>query len=170
MWFWSFATFRKPDIWQNHSRTTNLGAATHNPKPQNTLKCKDLYNNKDKKMERMMGFEPTTSTLARLRSTPELHPLWMTGCLAASVWQKIYMGIRIWQDFFREKSVFFPGSCLKITVCRVADGSSHIYQRHLEGRGRGVCLSRLFLFHGEPCQQSVCRVQIVPGFQVDMNE
>ena len=26
-------------------------------------------------MERMMGFEPTTSTLARLRSTPELHPL-----------------------------------------------------------------------------------------------
>ena len=28
-------------------------------------------------MERMMGFEPTTSTLARLRSTPELHPLWM---------------------------------------------------------------------------------------------
>ena len=22
-----------------------------------------------------MGFEPTTSTLARLRSTPELHPL-----------------------------------------------------------------------------------------------
>ena len=24
-----------------------------------------------------MGFEPTTSTLARLRSTPELHPLWM---------------------------------------------------------------------------------------------
>ena len=27
------------------------------------------------KMERMMGFEPTTSTLARLRSTPELHPL-----------------------------------------------------------------------------------------------
>ena len=122
------------------------------------------------KMERMMGFEPTTSTLARLRSTPELHPLWMTGCLAASMWQKIYMGIRIWQDFFREKSVFFPGSCLKITVCRVADGSLHIYQRHLEGRGREVCLSRLFLFHGEPCQQSVCRVQIVPGFQVDMNE
>ena len=30
---------------------------------------------KKKKMERMMGFEPTTSTLARLRSTPELHPL-----------------------------------------------------------------------------------------------
>ena len=25
--------------------------------------------------ERMMGFEPTTSTLARLRSTTELHPL-----------------------------------------------------------------------------------------------
>ena len=25
--------------------------------------------------ERVMGFEPTTSTLARLRSTPELHPL-----------------------------------------------------------------------------------------------
>ena len=25
-------------------------------------------------VERMMGFEPTTSTLARLRSTPELHP------------------------------------------------------------------------------------------------
>ena len=24
--------------------------------------------------ERMMGFEPTTSTLARLRSTTELHP------------------------------------------------------------------------------------------------
>ncbi len=24
--------------------------------------------------ERVMGFEPTTSTLARLRSTPELHP------------------------------------------------------------------------------------------------
>ncbi len=92
------------------------------------------------KMERMMGFEPTTSTLARLRSTPELHPLWMTGCLAASVWQKIYMGIRIWQDFFREKSVFFPGSCLKITVCRVADGSLHIYQRHLEGRGEGSLL------------------------------
>jgi hypothetical protein len=31
-------------------------------------------------MERMMGFEPTTSTLARLRSTPELHPLgWVSG-------------------------------------------------------------------------------------------
>ena len=27
-----------------------------------------------KKMERAMGFEPTTSTLARLRSTPELRP------------------------------------------------------------------------------------------------
>jgi hypothetical protein len=26
----------------------------------------------------MMGFEPTTSTLARLRSTPELHPLEMS--------------------------------------------------------------------------------------------
>ena len=26
------------------------------------------------KMERAMGFEPTTSTLARLRSTPELRP------------------------------------------------------------------------------------------------
>ena len=27
-----------------------------------------------------MGFEPTTSTLARLRSTPELHPLgWVSG-------------------------------------------------------------------------------------------
>ena len=25
-------------------------------------------------MERAMGFEPTTSTLARLRSTPELRP------------------------------------------------------------------------------------------------
>ena len=31
-----------------------------------------------KKLERMMGFEPTTSTLARLRSTPELHPLEMS--------------------------------------------------------------------------------------------
>ena len=27
-----------------------------------------------KKLERAMGFEPTTSTLARLRSTPELYP------------------------------------------------------------------------------------------------
>ena len=27
-----------------------------------------------KKLERVIGFEPTTSTLARLRSTPELHP------------------------------------------------------------------------------------------------
>ena len=27
------------------------------------------------KLERVMGFEPTTSTLATLRSTPELHPL-----------------------------------------------------------------------------------------------
>lgn len=26
-------------------------------------------------MERVMGFEPTTSTLARLHSTTELHPL-----------------------------------------------------------------------------------------------
>lgn len=26
----------------------------------------------------MMGFEPTTSTLARLRSTTELHPLFYT--------------------------------------------------------------------------------------------
>ena len=26
------------------------------------------------KLERAMGFEPTTSTLARLRSTPELYP------------------------------------------------------------------------------------------------
>ncbi len=25
-------------------------------------------------MERVKGFEPSTSTLARLRSTPELHP------------------------------------------------------------------------------------------------
>ena len=29
----------------------------------------------EKKMEREMGFEPTTSTLARLHSTTELHPL-----------------------------------------------------------------------------------------------
>ena len=28
-----------------------------------------------------MGFEPTTSTLARLRSTPELHPLGTIGAL-----------------------------------------------------------------------------------------
>lgn len=40
-----------------------------------------------------MGFEPTTSTLARLRSTPELHPLEIVGRLAASVWQKIYTGL-----------------------------------------------------------------------------
>ena len=29
-------------------------------------------------MERVKGFEPSTSTLARLRSTPELHPLLQT--------------------------------------------------------------------------------------------
>lgn len=28
-------------------------------------------------MERAKGFEPSTSTLARLRSTPELYPHWL---------------------------------------------------------------------------------------------
>ena len=36
--------------------------------------------------ERMMGFEPTTSTLARLRSTTELHPRFL--CFApVAVWR-----------------------------------------------------------------------------------
>ena len=38
-------------------------------------------------MERMMGFEPTTSTLARLRSTPELHPLWMGQRTGTGRWE-----------------------------------------------------------------------------------
>ena len=40
-------------------------------------------------MERAMGFEPTTSTLARLRSTPELRPHYSnTVTLALEIWIK----------------------------------------------------------------------------------
>ncbi len=34
-----------------------------------TLEKKDFM-----RLERVKGFEPSTSTLARVRSTPELHP------------------------------------------------------------------------------------------------
>ena len=56
---------------------------------------------KKKKMERMMGFEPTTSTLARLRSTPELHPLdWK---LTYGVRDELYSFCWVMQEFFMKK-------------------------------------------------------------------
>ena len=44
------------------------------------------------KLERVMRFELTTSTLARLRSTPELHPR-----LSLSGWQGYYVMQRVIQ-------------------------------------------------------------------------
>ena len=58
-------------------------------------------------MERMMGFEPTTSTLARLCSTPELHPLWMTGALRHPCGRK-YIGLSGFGKIFLEKNSCSP--------------------------------------------------------------
>lgn len=53
-----------------------------------------------------MGFEPTTSTLARLRSTPELHPLWMTGALRRPC-GKEYIEVSGFGKIFLEKNSCF---------------------------------------------------------------
>ncbi len=66
--------------WMPHRLQTAAKAATLRYDPsrvdclQTTLKTPAKFPSHSKLMERMMGFEPTTSTLARLRSTPELHP------------------------------------------------------------------------------------------------
>ena len=59
-----------------------------------------------KKLERMMGFEPTTSTLARLRSTPELHPLENIGALQRPCAGKYIRFFGLGKIFFREKILF----------------------------------------------------------------
>ena len=55
-----------------------------------------------------MGFEPTTSTLARLRSTPELHPLEMIGALQRPCAEE-YIRFSGLGKIFLEKKSCFPG-------------------------------------------------------------
>ncbi len=54
-----------------------------------------------------MGFEPTTSTLARLRSTPELHPHILGMCYVSNVHPKAGDGIRT-HDFNLGKVALYP--------------------------------------------------------------
>ena len=51
-------------------------------------------------LERVKGFEPSTSTLARLRSTPELRPHRCDGCIYAIKKNKL-------QVFFLKKIKYF---------------------------------------------------------------
>ena len=48
-----------------------------------------------KKLERAMGFEPTTPTLARLCSTPELRPLRLRSTAARRIWRKAKSNARL---------------------------------------------------------------------------
>ena len=52
-------------------------------------------------MERAKGFEPSTSTLARLRSTPELHPHSVS---TPSDYNEVKSDCK---TFFKKKQLFF---------------------------------------------------------------
>ena len=75
------------------------------------------------KMERAMGFEPTTPTLARLCSTPELHPRglsisrvflgWTCQQLADRAFVALNTVIRLEQGL-----VAMTGGMLTVTDCR----------------------------------------------------
>ena len=45
-----------------------------------------LFIEQKRRLERVKGFEPSTYTLARYRSTPELHPRLPAAFLAICVW------------------------------------------------------------------------------------
>ena len=68
-----------------------------------------------------MGFEPTTSTLARLRSTPELHPLGCVNRLVHRLLQVARKGACCGRD-----STCFPDVCksffrvFRVCVCLFA--------------------------------------------------
>ena len=71
-----------------------------------------------KKLERVMRFELTTSTLARLRSTPELHPHLArpADCHTASVWQVENADKKPSSEKFRRRAKRMIGMSRYLTV------------------------------------------------------
>ncbi len=83
-----------------------------------------------------MGFEPTTSTLARLRSTTELHPLCLTYTQTKSCGVKagsLYTFLLYLQDFFSKISFFYKNS-IRIDEA----GCSSYHYSHGTKTGSGI--------------------------------
>jgi hypothetical protein len=71
--------------WQVASCTAKVKAGKHKSRPEAACASVRL----EGKLERAKGFEPSTPTLARLCSTPELHPLERPfRAAAAAIWPK----------------------------------------------------------------------------------
>jgi predicted small secreted protein len=78
-----------------------------------------------KKMERMKGFEPSTSTLARLRSTPELHPRRVEGLREGRGFVKLDFGRRVGHGAGMKKRVLLGlllALVLPLAACNTIEG------------------------------------------------